>query len=1070
MLIKSLVLQNVKSYGADGTPIPFQPGVNMIWGENGSGKSTILEAIGYLLSGSLETGYTLQRFRREGAPSGEIVLTFVSDIDERVYQMIRKLGQGEVYLYDPDTERRLTRTKREAQTWLADHTGVAPEGYARILFSNAVGVPQGQMTGIFLESGQPRKGVFDPLLRVEDYEIAWTQLLDTDRYLREKIEQVGRQVAQLQGRLERLERVEGQVQELEARVAADAEALRQAQGRLDELQEELAALDAARDAFDTLTRQLEQAEAEMGVIQAQTAEAQEELEQALEASRVVYKSEAGFSAFRSATIERQSFQARRDFLQERLAELDQEQAEIAEIESQLAEITEGLARVNQAEARSAELATLMEKQESLRTQARDLESRIAERQHAPEKLAEETRRVEALGETLEKLQAQLVRRAELEGQMAELTGQRAELTQQLTASGEQISVLEDQRAEAASALERATCDAQEWENAKAQQAAAQQALAEYRASLDDVEAQRQEQEQIQAELDAIARELAASRDRQAAARTEQAQSNQTLQALDERLRLLRETEEATCPICRRFLDAPLAHDLEATFQDEQQALRTRCEAARQAEAEADRAIEQLQRKRKALQGRLSTLPGPSHAEALRRLIQQGQARVDEWRAQEAAFSEAIDGVARRRERLATLEAQLADLRRQQAALRQEWERVEARRERLNVELLRLPQSDRAAELTSSLAQAQQAQAHWQAEGDALAALQDELAEAETALEALGDPQQELAQLQEWTEVRPEWEAAQDRVQGKLSWLVYRQDSRATLLQELDEIAVELRELEATLEKHAADEQRYVAHDRIARTRSEREETLARLQEREAALQARRDALAERHAVAERAYDAARHPQVRRQVETLKAQVVQLETRLSERRTHLAPAQEELADLREQQQALKAVMSEGHRLERLMAALRFVRDGIRSAGPLVVQRRVRVISYRANRIFNDIMQDASLVLCWDETYAISVRRKDQERGFRQLSGGEQMAAALAVRLALLLQLSQIRFIFLDEPTANLDDKRRDQLADRITRLKGLRQVFVITHDDAFERETHHVLHVIKEQGVSRVEVK
>ena len=69
----------------------------------------------------------------------------------------------------------------------------------------------------------------------------------------------------------------------------------------------------------------------------------------------------------------------------------------------------------------------------------------------------------------------------------------------------------------------------------------------------------------------------------------------------------------------------------------------------------------------------------------------------------------------------------------------------------------------------------------------------------------------------------------------------------------------------------------------------------------------------------------------------------------------------------------------------------------------------------------------------------------------------------------MQMSQIRLLFLDEPTTNLDDRRRDRLADRITQLDGLRQIFVITHDDAFERDTHHVLRVRKEDGVSFVEV-
>lgn len=83
----------------------------------------------------------------------------------------------------------------------------------------------------------------------------------------------------------------------------------------------------------------------------------------------------------------------------------------------------------------------------------------------------------------------------------------------------------------------------------------------------------------------------------------------------------------------------------------------------------------------------------------------------------------------------------------------------------------------------------------------------------------------------------------------------------------------------------------------------------------------------------------------------------------------------------------------------------------------------------------------------------------------------MAAAIAIRIALLsLMTSNLRLLFLDEPTANMDDARRNQLAEQITRLEGLNQLFVITHDDAFERSAHHVLQVFKHNDVSMVDIK
>ncbi|MDH3493331.1 MAG: AAA family ATPase, partial [Acidobacteriota bacterium] len=85
----------------------------------------------------------------------------------------------------------------------------------------------------------------------------------------------------------------------------------------------------------------------------------------------------------------------------------------------------------------------------------------------------------------------------------------------------------------------------------------------------------------------------------------------------------------------------------------------------------------------------------------------------------------------------------------------------------------------------------------------------------------------------------------------------------------------------------------------------------------------------------------------------------------------------------------------------------------------------------------------------------------ERPFLSLSGGEQMSAALAVRLALLRQLSDIRLAFFDEPTTNMDLERRERLAEQISRItenQTFDQLFVISHDDTFESFADHVIEI------------
>ncbi len=128
---------------------------------------------------------------------------------------------------------------------------------------------------------------------------------------------------------------------------------------------------------------------------------------------------------------------------------------------------------------------------------------------------------------------------------------------------------------------------------------------------------------------------------------------------------------------------------------------------------------------------------------------------------------------------------------------------------------------------------------------------------------------------------------------------------------------------------------------------------------------------------------------------------------------------------------------------------FIRATLREAAPLVAKNYVHYVSLEANRLFRDIRGDAGCTLRWTEDYGIVFEEAGYERPFRSLSGGEQMAAALSVRLALLKQLSDIHVAFFDEPTTNMDAERRENLAMQIGNISHFDQLFVVSHDDSFE---------------------
>ena len=110
------------------------------------------------------------------------------------------------------------------------------------------------------------------------------------------------------------------------------------------------------------------------------------------------------------------------------------------------------------------------------------------------------------------------------------------------------------------------------------------------------------------------------------------------------------------------------------------------------------------------------------------------------------------------------------------------------------------------------------------------------------------------------------------------------------------------------------------------------------------------------------------------------------------------------------------------------------------------------------MYREITGNAERTLKWTDDYGVILEEGGYDRPFVSLSGGEQMAAALSVRLALLKQLSDIRVAFFDEPTTNMDAERRENLAQQISQIKHFDQLFVISHDDTFEGVMDHEVRV------------
>ena len=97
MQIISITLRNIKSHRDK--ELHFVNGINVLSGDNGVGKSTIFEAIGYALFGVDARDFVgnIERFVTIGEKRGEVKVVFQPGDDE-TYQASRTVGTNSKWL------------------------------------------------------------------------------------------------------------------------------------------------------------------------------------------------------------------------------------------------------------------------------------------------------------------------------------------------------------------------------------------------------------------------------------------------------------------------------------------------------------------------------------------------------------------------------------------------------------------------------------------------------------------------------------------------------------------------------------------------------------------------------------------------------------------------------------------------------------------------------------------------------------------------------------------------------------------------------------------------------------
>ncbi len=378
----------------------------------------------------------------------------------------------------------------------------------------------------------------------------------------------------------------------------------------------------------------------------------------------------------------------------------------------------------------------------------------------------------------------------------------------------------------------------------------------------------------------------------------------------------------------------------------------------------------------------------------------------------------------------------------------------------------LPRADELQETQQRIAQALAAVQESQAAQTALQSAEQRAAALGEELAQLQDPRQQRAVAAQQAGERAAVEARGKQLAQQQAQAAQQLATVDQALAALEGLDADMAAVERSLQEHQAAFQAVLSFRRQADALSERhkqrDELLTAQEQAQKALAEVEGQLASVSAK----LDPGEYTGILSEDQMLRGEVGGMQARRSLLEQEQVRSQAEITALQAQQAELEELEAAQRKLRSQADALEAVRSLLKQSGPYITQALIRQISSAATQIFGELMQDFSRLLCWNEDYGITLEVEGTTRQFLQLSGGEQMSAALAVRLALVREISNIDIAFFDEPTANLDGVRREALAHQVMHIKGFRQLFVISHDDTFEQITQNLVRV-KRHGSSSI---
>ena len=168
----------------------------------------------------------------------------------------------------------------------------------------------------------------------------------------------------------------------------------------------------------------------------------------------------------------------------------------------------------------------------------------------------------------------------------------------------------------------------------------------------------------------------------------------------------------------------------------------------------------------------------------------------------------------------------------------------------------------------------------------------------------------------------------------------------------------------------------------------------------------------------------------------------------------------LEKISSQEEKEKKLLIEFKKLENKFNKASLIRNEVGQMGRAISKYMLSGISNIASVNFNKITGRTERIEWSNEEkdkYAVYLVGQERKIAFEQLSGGEQVSVAIAIRGTMTEYFTNSKFMILDEPTNNLDTERKKLLTEYMGEiLNNLEQSIIVTHDDTFREMAEKII--------------